>query len=87
VLALMDPEKDTGAGFCLTRRTAYDDPRGADLDDTKLGGGDVVTVETASRLHPAASVQAVVRDAHLEADYGERTRSIDPQCRGGPKGC
>jgi hypothetical protein len=38
VLALLDPEKDAGAGFRLARGPAHDDACGADLDDTELGG-------------------------------------------------
>jgi hypothetical protein len=60
----VDTEEDAGAGFRLAG-AAHDDVRGADLRDTELGGGDIVAIETASRLHPAASVHAVVRDLIL----------------------
>ena len=71
VLALVDPEKDAGAGFRLARGPAHDNACGADVDDTQLDGGDIVAIETASRPQSAAGMEAAVRDAHIGAGNGK----------------
>lgn len=74
----MDSQKDADAGFRLTGRAADDDPRGADLDNTELGGVDVVAIEAAPRPRSSASVQTVVRGAHIERILARENRSTDP---------
>jgi hypothetical protein len=65
-LTLLDPEKDAGAGFRLARGPAHDNACGADLDDTQPARVDIVAIETASRPHTPAGMQAAVGIDHIE---------------------
>jgi len=73
----IDAPEDAGAGFRLARRATHDDARGTNLDNLQLRRANVVAIEAASRPQPPASMQAAVRNAHLEAGNSERNRSTD----------
>ena len=87
MLALMDPEKDAGAGFRLTGNSAHDDACAADLDDTELGGGDIVAIEATPGPHSPASMQAAVGIVHIEvrqwrAEFDEPIADPEAKPRG-----
>ena len=69
VLALVDPEKGSGAGFRLARGPAHDNACGADVEDTQLAGGDIVAIETAARPHAPTNMQAAVEISHSGARH------------------
>jgi hypothetical protein len=72
----MTPEEDAGAGFRLTRSAAHD-RRSADFDDTELGGGDIVAIETGSRPHPPTGVWRRSEVLISERTKAKRNRSFN----------